>query len=390
MKSILANNLKGENMERNSIMIIGLGDLGGYVLEFLARVPNIPKIVTADINGEWGERKTNSAIAGAFQFDLYPDIEFRQIDAFDINKTAQLLREVQPTVIYNSMTLQSWWVITQLPPEAYKAIDEARYAPWYPMHFVPTYKLMQAVKRAGIKTHVVNAAFPDLVNPVLAQIGLAPTVGIGNIDNLLCSLRMVAARVFNVPLRTVTIYMVAPHFVSYYMARYGNSGGAPYYLKIMIDDKDVTSRVDREEFVAKVVTLGKRPGGIQAHPVVASSVCRILLGMIFNTKELGHAPGPNGLPGGYPIKISADGVEVFLPEHLTIEEAIKINNDAQVFEGVESIEKDGTVILTDKSASVFKKLLDFDCKVYTIKDSEAKSKELDEKFKKWASQFRPS
>jgi hypothetical protein len=375
-------------MKKNSIMIIGLGDLGGYVLEFLARVPNIPKIVTADINGEWGERKTNSAIAGAFQFELYPDIEFRQMDAFDIDKTAKLLQEVQPTVIYNSMTLQSWWIITQLPQEAYKTIDEARYGPWYPMHFVPTYKLMQAVKKSGIKTHVVNAAFPDLVNPALAKIGLSPTVGIGNIDNLVCSLKMVGAKMFNVPLRSVAVYMVAPHFVSYYMGRFGNSGGAPYYLKVMIDDKDVTPEMNKDEFVAKVTTFGKRPGSIQAHPVVASSVCRIMMGILFDTKQLGHAPGPNGLPGGYPIKLSADGVEVFLPENLTLEEAIKINNEAQVFEGVASIEEDGTVVLTEKSASIFKKLLDFDCKVYTVKESEAKASELDEKFKKWATKFR--
>lgn len=375
-------------MTKTTVMIIGLGDLGGYVLEFLARIPNIPKIVTADINGEWGERKTNSAIAGAFQFELYPDIEFRQLDAFDIDKTAKLLQEVQPTVIYNSMTLQSWWVITQLPQEAYKAIDEARYAPWYPMHFVPTYKLMQAVKKSGIKTHVVNAAFPDLVNPALAKIGLSPTVGIGNIDNLVCSLKIVGAKMFKVSLRSVAVYMVAPHFVSYYMGRFGNSGGVTYYLKVMIDDKDVTPKMNKDEFVSKVTTFGKRPGSIQAHPVVASSVCRIMMGILFDTKQLGHAPGPNGLPGGYPIKLSANGVEVFLPENLTLEEALRINNEAQVFEGVSSIEEDGTVVLTEKSAGIFKKLLDFDCKVYTVKESETKAKELDDKFKKWAGQFK--
>ena len=87
--------------------------------------------------------------------------------------------------------------------------------------------------------------------------------------------------------------------------------------------------------------------------------------------------------------MSAQGVEVFLPADLTLEEAIKINDQAQVYEGVESIEKDGTVVLTDKSAAIFKKLLDFDCKVYTVKDSEGKAKELDEKFKKWAAKFKP-
>lgn len=373
---------------QNSVMIFGLGDLGGYVLEFLARVPNIPKIVTADINEEWGVRKTNSAIAGAFQFGLYPKIEFVQLDAFDIDRTAKVLKEIQPTIIYNSMTVQSWWVITQLPHDAYKAIDEARYAPWYPMHAVPAHKLMQAVKKSGIKTHVVNAAFPDLVNPALHKIGLSPTVGIGNVDNLVCSLRIIAGKMFNASLRAVAIYLVAPHFVSYYATRFGSVGGAPYYLKVMVDDQDVTSKIDRDKFFADVVTVGRRPGGTQGHPVVASSVCRIILGILFDTKELGHAPGPNGLPGGYPVKLSAGGVEVFLPEGLALDEAIRINNEGQIFEGVESVEENGTVVLTDKSASIFRKLLDFDCKVYTIKDCEAKAKELDEKFKKWAAKFK--
>jgi len=375
-------------MKRNSIMIVGLGDLGGYVLEFLARVPNMPKIVTADINEDWGIRKTNSAVMGAFQFGLYPDIEFIHLNAFDIEETAKVIREIQPAIIYNSMTLQSWWVITQLPQDAYKTIDEARYAPWYPMHFVPAYKLMQAVKRSGIKTHVVNAAFPDVVNPALSKIDLLPTVGIGNIDNLVCSLRIIAGKMFNAPLRAVTVYLVAPHYISYYASRFGNVGGAPYYLKVMVDDKDVTSKIDKEKFIGDVVTIGRRPGGTQAHPVVASSVCRIILGILFDTKELGHAPGPNGLPGGYPVKLSAEGVEVFLPEGLLLDEAIRINNEGQIFEGVESIDKDGTVVLTDKSAGIFKKLLDFDCKVYTVKDCEAKAKELGEKFKKWAAKFK--
>jgi hypothetical protein len=348
----------------------------------------MPKVIAADINEDWGQRKVNSAIAGASQFNFYPDIEFRHLDAFDIEKTAKFIREIQPTVIYNSMTLQSWWVITTLPPDAYKTIDEARYGVWYPMHFVPTHKLMLAVKKSGVKTYVVNAAFPDLVNPALARIGLAPTVGIGNIDNLVCSLRVSASKMLKVPLRSVTVYLVAPHFVSYYTSRFGNTGGAPYYLKVTVDDRDVTSKLNMNEFLMNVTTLGKRPGSLQANPVVASSVCRIVMGILFDTNELGHAPGPNGLPGGYPIKINAEGVQVFLPENLTLEQAIKINNDAQVFEGVESIESDGTVVITDKAVSIFKKLFDYDGKRYTVENCEAKAKELDTKFKKWAGQFK--
>jgi hypothetical protein len=80
--------------------------------------------------------------------------------------------------------------------------------------------------------------------------------------------------------------------------------------------------------------------------------------------------------------LSADGIEVFLPEGLTLEEAVRTNNKAQIFEGVESIEDDGTVVLTEKSAAIFKKFLDLDCKSYRVRDCEAKAKELDEEMKR--------
>jgi len=87
-------------MGSNPVLIVGLGELGGYVLEFLARVPNIPKIIAADIREDWGLRKTNSAISGASQFGLYPDIEFITLDAFNIDALARLLGQIQPAINY--------------------------------------------------------------------------------------------------------------------------------------------------------------------------------------------------------------------------------------------------------------------------------------------------
>ena len=59
-----------------------------------------------------------------------------------------------------------------------------------------------------------------------------------------------------------------------------------------------------------------------------------------------------------------------------------------IYNGIQSIGSDESVVLTDKSSSIFKKLLDFYCKVYTVKESEAKARKLDDKFKKWAVQFK--
>jgi hypothetical protein len=369
-------------------MIIGLGDLTAWALEFLAREAGIPRIVTADVNEDLGHRRTNSAVIGASHFGRYPDIEFVQLDATNIDKTAELIGEVQPSVIINGMTLQSWWVIGQLPVDAYKQIDEARFGPWFPMHFLPAYRLMQAVKKSGVHTKVINCAFPDTVNAALAKIGLAPTVGIGNVDNVVGALRLVTAKTFNVSVRSVAVYLVCAHFTSYYTSRFGNSDGSPFYLKVMVDDKDVTPELNIEQFLNNLTTIGKRPGGPKAHPVVASSVCKIAKGILFDTKEIGHAPGPNGLPGGYPIKIGADGVEVFLPEGLSLEKAVQINEGGNRFDGIESIEGDGTVVLTEKSASIMKALLGFDRRRYTVGACENDYQELSRKFTLWAEKAR--
>jgi hypothetical protein len=58
-----------------SIVIFGLGDLGGPVLEFLARVPQTPKMETVDIKKDKGPQRMNSAIQGGSHFGLYPEIE---------------------------------------------------------------------------------------------------------------------------------------------------------------------------------------------------------------------------------------------------------------------------------------------------------------------------
>jgi len=371
-------------MKKASLMIIGLGDLAAWALEFLAREAGIPRIVTADVNEDLGYRRTNSAVIGASRFGRYPDIEFVQLDAANIDKTVELIDDVQPSVIINGMTLQSWWVIGELPTDAYKQIDEARMGPWFPMHFLPAYRLMRAVKKSGSHAKVINCAFPDVVNAALAKIGLAPTVGIGNVDNAVGALRIVVAKILNVSVRSVAVYLVCAHYTSYYTIRYGNSGGSPFYLKVMVDDKDVTAKLNIDQLIKNIPTLGKRLGGAKGHPVVASSVCKIARGMLFDTKEIGHAPGPNGLPGGYPIRIGSDGVEVFLPEGLSLEKAMQINEEGNRFDGFESIQDDGTVVLTEKSASITKKLLGFDRKRYKVDECENDYQELSQKYARWA------
>jgi len=47
-------------MKRTEVMVVGLGLMGGMVLENLVRVPGVSKIVAADVNEENGIRVMNT------------------------------------------------------------------------------------------------------------------------------------------------------------------------------------------------------------------------------------------------------------------------------------------------------------------------------------------
>jgi len=377
------------NKTNNTLMMIGLGELGGTVLELLARIPNISKIIATDLNEEYGIRKTNTALMGASYMELYPNIEFVKINLNNIEETAETIKKVNPRIIYSATTLQSWWVIDALPKEVHKQLYKkfCGIGPWIPMHLLLVYKLMQAIKKAGVNSLMINSSFPDNVNAVLDKVGLAPNVGIGNIDLIAAPWRKVVSEMLDVPMRSVKVYIFGHHYSSYNLGRTGTGLDAPYYIKIMAEDKDVTKNFDIKELAQEIPKRAKRVSGTQINWVVASSAVKIILGILNDTNELSHAPGPEGLVGGYPVRLSKEGAKVFLPEEMTRERAIQINEEAQKWDGIEKIEEDGTVIFTDEAYNAFKDLLGYECKKMKVKETEERVKELDKLYKKFARKY---
>lgn len=369
-------------------MIIGTGDLGGHVLEMLVRAPGARRIVTADVNEEWGYRKTNIAAFGAAQLGLYPEVEFRKLDLYNVEQTAETIAKVAPEIIYSAVSLQSWWVINTLPKDEFERLDKARFGPWLPMHLTLVYKLMEAVKQTGLDIRVINSAFPDAVNPVLHKVGLAPTIGIGNVANPVPAIRGSIAFRLARPMRDVTVFFVAQHYVSHYLPRFGTTGGAPYYLKAMVDGRDVTGEVDVDEVFSDLPTRFRRPGGRDGQILTASSAAGIILAMADDTGAFMHAPAPSGLPGGYPVRVDAMGGELVLPADLSREEAIRVNEEGQRCDGIERIDQDGTAHFTENAVAIMQEMLGYDCQVMKLDETEERARELDGRFKEFARKYR--
>jgi len=373
--------------DREKILLLGVGELGGILLEYLCRIPGICDIVTADSNPDWGLRKTNSAIEGASYMGLYPRIEFNLMNVLNIEETAEILRKLNPTIIVNGTTLQSWWVVNELPPEVNAKLyrDKCALGPWSAMHLALTSKIMKAVKMSGIETYVINTSYPDVINPSLGRVGLAPTIGIGNMDLTIPYIKKAASEILNVPMRNVEVELLAHHYHAYYWCRYGKGWEAPFYLRVYVGKKDVTGELgDIKEFIAELPKRGMRPGGRHGQYVVAASILKNLMAIYNDTDEITHAPGPQGLEGGYPVRLGRRGAEVVLPVGMTLEEARDINVKAQVYDGIQEINAKGDIIVTDESWETFKETMNIDCKRITIEDSYEQAIELKEKFHAFA------
>ena len=358
-----------------TLMIFGLGDLGGWALEFLARCEGIGTIITADLREEEGITKTHTAAVGAAQLGYYKTIKFQKCNVQDIDATAELLKTVNPDFIYSTLTLTAWSQLAFFPREIEKKAEKASLVRM-PLQILLLSKLMKAVKKSGITAPVLNHALPDVVNPVLWRNGLGPICGAGNMDNIVGEIQRKISLSYNVPIREITICFVAPHAIGVL----GSRTGVPYFFKIMVRDKDITNEVDVDSLISDRLMGGPVPDRIfrswYKYPIVASCAVKNIVAMMNDTNLYTHAPGPIGLPGGYPVRLSGKGVEIVLPEELTLEEAIKINLEGCKHEGIEEIKEDGTLVSTEEGYKITKEILGVEMRELRFADMEDAAKEV--------------
>ncbi len=358
----------------NTVMIFGLGDLGGWVLEFLARRQGVTTIIGCDKRADWGSRKIDVAAAGAGAEGYDKTLKFEQCDVFDVDRTAELIGKYKPDFIYSGMTLMSWSVYGYLPHEVHEETKKIAGGPMIPVHLTLIHKLMQGVARSGVRPVVLNNSWPDIVNPMLWKVGLRVLTGSGNLDNIVSEIKRKISIREDVPISAVTVYLFAEHVVNVMGVR----GGMPYFLKVVVGDKDVTHKYDATSLISDRL-MAPCPAEWTSwiiHPNVAASAVKTIVAVLNDTNQLSHAPGPNGLIGGYPIRIGASGIKIELPEGVTMEQAIKYNTDQARYEGVERIKEDGTLVVTDEAYELTKKLLGLECREVRVADTAELAKEV--------------
>jgi hypothetical protein len=372
-------------MEKKKLMLVGGGDLCLQILKMLMpRDDFIFYVAGRDL--EKVTRLCHLLRLGCLQMGgtctahpLVMDLTEGNIEA-----NARTIYWVRPDIIFNSASLLSWRMMTQLPTEHYQALDKARFGPWLPMHLAPAYELMRAIKHSGVKVVTVNAAFPDAVNAVLDKVGMAPDTGIGGIATMIPGVRLSIARMAMRPPESVRVRLVAQQSLCQQVARTGMAPDTQYRLTYWVDNLDRTGEFADEAIFNAVGTHFRSLGGVDINFFNAISAVRLLENLYAEHEIITHVPGPNGLPGGYPVRVGMGQVLLALPYGVSRNDAITVNQNGQRQDGISAIRADGSVSFESEQMAVMEALLGFTMSTMELPDVHYYAAELGLKYKSFA------
>jgi hypothetical protein len=172
------------------------------------------------------------------------------------------------------------------------------------------------------------------------------------------------------------VLFIGHNQVAYRLRTRGITDEAPFHLSVIVDGEDVTQQIDLQAiFQGLPETMHEF-----TQLVSAASVATIFDTITGKTHGIVHAPGPNGLPGAFPICMGESGIEVVLPHGLTLEQAILMNQEGQRLDGIERIGSDGTVYFASKNMAILKETLGYECKPMPLSEVEYWAKELRAKY----------
>ena len=227
--SVVERHVKDESI---CIMIVGLGSVGAYLLDYIiSRNDAAVRVVVVGRNFEKMEMKVNIArISALIREQCKSIIEIEGgVDLNDVGAIEQVIRKHQPDFIVNSSRAY--------PGLKYGSIswkNVRAYGIWSPLAIRFTKNVMKAWDDAGSNAVVINTSYSDAIIPWLKSAGRAyPDFGSGNLNHLVPRIRYAVADILNVKdFWNVEVMFAAGHFHDVCISKEGQTEGIQLPLQV--------------------------------------------------------------------------------------------------------------------------------------------------------------
>ena len=359
--SIVEEHVKQDNIK---VMIIGLGSVGAYLLDYLVS-KNDPaiNIVVVGRNADKMQTKVNiTRVAGLIRGVNKSHIEVEGgVDLNDIDAIKTAIEKYQPDFVVNSSRAY--------PGLKYGSISWANvraYGIWSPLAIRFTKNVMEACDKADSSAVVINTSYSDAVIPWLKSAGKAyPDFGSGNLNHLVPRMKFAVAEMLGVEdFWNVDIMFAAGHFHDVCISKEGQLEGVELPLKIYYKGEEQKD-VDKNEVISKCHI--SMPIDQTRNMMNASSNYQIITSVIdairTGEQQKVFSPGFGGNIGGYPVAVGyKDGkLNAWIDESVfSFDEMNKADRASMALDGVEDI-VDGKLVYTnaliEKTRKVFGKEL---------------------------------
>jgi hypothetical protein len=295
---------------RAAILIFGTGNFAGRIALDLAAIA--PEPVTVAIAGRNRDRLDWLRTAGNARAALFgrpANFIAREVDLSVPDASATALAAVEPKVVVQAASFQTGNVISAQDNAWTKLVAEGGLSATAVLQARLSIEVARAVKAVRPQAYFINCCFPDVVNPLIAALDLPITSGVGNIAIL--------SNAFAGALGDAGRLKVLAHYQNLAPWRQPPDTRAGRSARAWIDGEEVADVYAR--FAS--VRLTREP----AIEISGPSGVPLMLAMAAGKDWRGHMPGPNGLPGGYPVMFSGGQLDLDLPAGLSRGEAIAWN-----------------------------------------------------------------
>jgi hypothetical protein len=305
--------------DKADILIFGTGNFAGRIALDLAATASDP--VTIVIAGRNRDRLAWLRTAGNARAALFgrpARFVSHEVDLSIPDGAATTLAATEPKVVVQAASFQTGNVISNQGNAWTNLVAEGGLSATAVLQAPLSIEVARAVKTVRPQAHFINCCFPDVVNPLIAALGLPITSGVGNIAIL--------SNAFAGVLGDAARLKVLAHYQNLAAWRMAPEARAARSARVWIDDEEVADVYAR--FAS--VRLTREP----AIEISGPSGVPLMLAMAMGKDWRGHMPGPNGLAGGYPVRLTAGRLDLDLPAALSREEAIAWNRSYEEASGL--------------------------------------------------------
>ncbi|MCM1089555.1 MAG: saccharopine dehydrogenase NADP-binding domain-containing protein [Butyrivibrio sp.] len=343
----LRHDCKGRKIR---IMIIGLGSVGNYLLDYLMSQGNEKlEICVVGRNKEKLLSDVNIVrVASLIRGQNRNDVQVIDgVDLNDVGAIAECLKANQPDIVVNSSRAYSGLKYGSISWGNVRA-----YGIWAPLSIKYIKNIMAAYEEAGCNAIVINTSYSDAVIPWLKSAGKAyPDFGSGNINHLLPRIRFAVAEQFNIAdYWNIDITYAVSHFHDVVISKEGHTEGIEQLIYIEYGGKRLSPDMEQVFSGCRI----PMPVDAKRNMMNASSNFEIIQGVLTaacsGERVKLHCPGAAGEIGGYPIVLDGRGenVRAYIDESRFSLEAMRGKNRESIYlDGIEDV-SDGSLYYTDE------------------------------------------